>query len=133
MKNREIAERFDQIASLLEINGESVHRIRAYRRASESLMNLGEPVEGIWEAGELENIPGVGKAIAEKIDEYLQTGELDFYNRLVDEVPSSLLELLVIDGVGPKKAALFWKKLNITTLDPSSAKHSPSAPSRMTT
>ncbi|OGO17049.1 MAG: hypothetical protein A2Z14_09060 [Chloroflexi bacterium RBG_16_48_8] len=74
MDNIEVAEVFERIANLLQIRDEPIYRILAYRRASESLRALTHDVEEIWEEGDLERIPGVGKAIAEKIDELLSSG-----------------------------------------------------------
>jgi len=117
MDNHELADKFDAIADLLEIKGEEIYRIRAYRRASEGLRSHAVDAQDLQERGELEEIPGVGKAIAEKIDEILRTGDLDFYERLTAEVPPTLLELLDVENVGPKKAARFWNELGVVTLE----------------
>ena len=117
MNNYQLAERFTNIADLLEIKGETVYKVRAYRRASEGIESYPVEASELLESGQLEEIPGVGKAIAEKIEELLETGELEFFNRLQDEVPVSLLEILQVEGVGPKKAARFWKELDVETLD----------------
>ena len=117
MDNHELADKFDAIADLLEIKGEEIYRIRAYRRASEGLRSHAVDAQDLQERGELEEIPGVGKAIAEKIDELLRTGDLEFYKRLTAEVPPSLLEVLEVENVGPKKAARFWKELGVETLE----------------
>jgi DNA polymerase (family 10) len=117
VKNREIAEIFETIADLLEIKGEAVYRVIAYRRAGEALRSLGLDVNIVWEEDGLEAIPSVGKAIAAKIDELLRTGHLEFYEKLTAEVPAGLGDVLTVGGVGPKKAARFWKELDITTLD----------------
>jgi len=116
MNNQTIAQIFENIANLLAIKGEVVYVTLAYRRAAESLRNLGEEVQVIHSRGELKKIPGVGKAIAEKIEELLATGKLEFLNRLEEEVPPGLLELLEVSDVGPKKAALFWNQAGITSL-----------------
>ncbi len=116
MRNLELAEIFETIANLLEIKGEGIYRVLAYRRAGDALRSLGRDVSEIWREGNLEEIPGVGKAIATKIDELLRTGELAYYTRLIDEVPEGLVEMLKISDVGPKKAARFWKELGITSL-----------------
>jgi DNA polymerase (family 10) len=108
---------FENIADLLQIKGEGRYRVLAYRRAGEALRALGRDVQDIWQEGEVETIPGVGKAIASKIDEIIRTGELEFLNRLVQEVPIGLIDVLQVDDVGPKKAALFWKELGIATVD----------------
>ena len=115
MNNRQLAESFSMIADLLEIKGENMYKTIAYRRAAESLLGLGRPASEYWKEGKLEDIPGVGKAIAEKIDEMLGTGKLDFLERLKQEVPPGLVEWLPIPGLGPKRAAMIWKTLNITT------------------
>jgi len=119
MTNKELAEVFANIADLLEIKGEVIYKILAYRRAAETLSEYGRSVSDVWGEGGvkgLRGIPGVGEAIAEKIDELLRTGELGFFEKLKIEVPPSLIEVLKVSGVGPKKAAMFWKQLDITTV-----------------
>jgi len=114
--NRQLADIFERIADLLEIKGEVVYKTLAYRRAAENLTELGRDAYDIWSEGNLTEIPGVGKAIAEKISELFSTGELEFLNKLEAEVPPSLIEILAIPDVGPKKAALFWREAGITDL-----------------
>ena len=114
--NRELAEIFDTIANLLEIKGGVIYKVLAYRRAAESLENLGREAAEYWREGELTEIPGVGKAIAEKIEELLTTGKLEFFEKLTAEVPASLKEVLQVPDLGPKKVALFWNTLGITSL-----------------
>ncbi|HLF74846.1 MAG TPA: DNA polymerase/3'-5' exonuclease PolX [Anaerolineales bacterium] len=117
MNNRQLADAFTLIANLSEIKGENVYKTLAYRRAAESLLNLDREASEYWKEGMLEEIPGVGKAIAEKIDEMLTTGKLEFLERLKQEVPAGLVDWLPIPGLGPKRVALIWKTLNITTLE----------------
>jgi len=74
--NQKLAEKFRLIGDLLEIKGEVIYKILAYRKAADSLTSLGRDVTDVWQMGELTDIPGVGVAIAEKIDELLTTGEL---------------------------------------------------------
>jgi DNA polymerase (family 10) len=116
MTNKELAAIFAAIADLLEIKGEVIYKILAYRRAAQTLAEHGRSVAEVWKEGKLRDIPGVGQAIAEKIDELLSTGQLAFFEKLKAEVPVTLTEVLAVQDVGPKKAALFWKKLNITTV-----------------
>jgi DNA polymerase (family 10) len=116
MDNRELADTFTLIANLSEIKGEIIYKTLAYRKAAESLMDLGRDVNEVWREGTLQEIPGVGKAIAEKIDELLRTGRLEFLEKLKKEVPPSLAEWLQVPGLGPKKVALIWKELGITSL-----------------
>ena len=114
--NSQLAQFFHQIADLLEIKGEIIYKILAYRKAADTFSELDRQVFDIWQEGKLLDIPGVGKAISEKVDELLATGTLAFYEKLTREVPTSLIELLRVPDVGPKKVALFWKQLGITTL-----------------
>lgn len=117
LSNREIAQIFDNIADMLEIQGESRFRFLSYRRAAETIGDLQRELQSYADAGELEDIPGVGKAISDKIREMLDTGNLDFYEKLKDKVPLGILEIKAINGVGPKKAKLFWDELNITSVE----------------
>ncbi len=116
MTNHEVAQIFFTIADLLEIKGEVIYKVMAYRQAAQSILDLGQDIEAVWRAGELRSIPGVGKAIAEKIDKLLRTGRLDLYEQLTAEIPPSLIEVLHVPDVGPRRAALFWKQLGITNL-----------------
>src|SRR4030067_2949692 len=116
MTNQQIAKVFQTIADLLEIKGENIYKILAYRKAADSLSNLSQDVNELWKDGKLTEVDGVGKAIAEKIDELLSTGHLEFLEKLEGEVPPSLAELLQVPDLGPKKVALFWKQLGITNL-----------------
>ncbi len=116
MNNRDLAQMLETIADLLEIKGEQVYKVLAYRKAAQGILDLGRDVKAVWQEGELESIPGVGKAIAGKIDEVLRTGKLGFYERLKEEVPAGLVDVLRVGGVGPKKAARFWKELGITSI-----------------
>ncbi len=117
MRNRELAQVFSNIADLLAIKGADTRRVLAYRRAAENLETLGQEASELWHVGKLEQIPGVGAAIAAKIDELLSSGKLAFYDKLTAEVPASLLEVLKVGDVGPKRAALFWRELDISSVD----------------
>ena len=116
MNNKQLAAVFTLIANLLEIKGEIIYKTLAYRKAAESLDTLGREASEYWKEGKLADIPGVGKAIAEKIDELLNTGKLEFLEKLKKEVPESLAGWLQVPSLGPKKIAMIWKALNITTL-----------------
>ena len=116
MNNRQLADTFTLIGDLLEIKGEIIYKTLAYRKAAESLMSLGRDASEYWKQGKLLEIPGVGKAIAEKIDELLSTGKLEFLEKLKAEIPPSLAELLPVPSLGPKKIAMIWKTLGVTSL-----------------
>ena len=107
MNNAEVAQVFEDIADLLQIKGEKVFKVIAYRRGAEAIRTQGRDINAIWQEGALEDIPGVGKAIAEKTDELLRTGELQYYENLKEEIPVGLLDVLKVGDVGPKKAARF--------------------------
>jgi DNA polymerase (family 10) len=120
MTNKELADVFTLIANLLEIKGEVIYKILAYRKAADTLTAYPRAVKDVWaESGQkgLKEIPGVGAAIAEKIDELLSTGKLAFLEKLKAEVPESLAGLLQVPDLGPKKVKLFYETLGITTLE----------------
>ncbi|MAS34575.1 MAG: DNA polymerase/3'-5' exonuclease PolX [Anaerolineaceae bacterium] len=102
---------------MLEIRGDIIHRVLSYRRASETIRDLPRDLRAIAAEGTLTELPNIGKTLAEKIEEMLNTGELEFYNRLAQEIPPSLVDIMHINGVGPKKAKLFWDELDITTVE----------------
>lgn len=116
MDNQELAAVFTKIADLMDIKGENIYKILAYRRVADNLRISAEEAMVLHAEDKLSSIPGVGKAIAEKIAELLDTGRLEFLDRLEEEVPPTLLELLEVPDLGPKKAALFWKQAGITNL-----------------
>lgn len=116
LSNRQVADIFSLIGNLLEVKGEVIYKILAYRKAADSLNALSRDVYDVWQEGKLTEIPGVGKAIAEKIDELLSTGHLKFLEKLEAEVPPSLVEVLQVPDVGPKKAALFWRQAGVTNM-----------------
>jgi len=117
MENRKVAEIFAAMADTLAIQGENYHRITAYRRAAENVAALGRPIEEVWRAGELEAIPGIGKTLAAKIDELMRTGRLKAYEKLKAQVPEGVVAMLQVPDVGPKRAALFWEELGITSVE----------------
>lgn len=116
MNNRQLADIFTLIANLLEIKGEIVYKTIAYRKAAENLLHLPREASDYWREGKLLEIPGVGKAIAEKIDELLSTGKLEFLEKLNNEVSTELATWLNVPTLGPKKIAMIWKTLGITSL-----------------
>ncbi|MDH7596649.1 MAG: DNA polymerase/3'-5' exonuclease PolX [Methanothrix sp.] len=117
MRNKEIAAILYEMGELLEIRGENRFKVIAYSKAARAIESLKEDIEEVWRRGELDRIPGVGKAIAEKISEYLTTGHIKAYDELVSTIPQGMKELLQLQGVGPKTVALLHEKLNISTID----------------
>jgi DNA polymerase (family 10) len=116
LTNKDVADLLRRIADLLQIKGEVIYKILAYRKAADGLMDLARDVKDVRAEGGLEGITGVGKAIAAKIDELLETGSLGFYEKLIAEVPESLAELMAVPDLGPKKIKLFWQEAGVTTL-----------------
>ncbi|MBL8162934.1 MAG: DNA polymerase/3'-5' exonuclease PolX, partial [Anaerolineae bacterium] len=116
LTNRQIADIFEKVAVLLEIKGEIIHRVLSYRRAGETIRDLPRDLRAIAAEGTLTELPNIGETLAAKINEMLDTGKLEFYERLTAEIPVGLVDIVHINGVGPKKAKLFWKELNITTV-----------------
>lgn len=114
--NQEIAALFQRIAAILEIQGEIVFKVIAYRRAADAIEHLGRDIRDLWQNDpqNLRAIPGVGKEISEKIDELLRTGELAYYKKISKGVPAGVFDLLQIPDVGPKTVARLWRELNIT-------------------
>jgi len=114
--NREIAEIFSSIGDIMDILGENRFKVLAYRRAAENIMSLGQDLRSFWRAGTLQEISGIGQAIAEKIDELFSTGRLEFYERLQEQVPAGVVSLLQIPDVGPKTVKLLWEELGVQSV-----------------
>jgi len=117
MKNSEIAQIFNNIATLLEMKDENFFKTRAYRKAAENIESLGEDIADVRKEGRLSTIPGIGQALTEKIGEYLDTGKISAYENLKREIPESLLMLVEIPSIGPKTAKLFYQHLKIKNID----------------
>jgi DNA polymerase (family 10) len=116
MKNRTIAGLFERMADILEFQGENVFKVNAYRRAARVLADLAEDIESIRRDGRLNDLPGVGDALAKKIGEFLDTGRIAKYEELAGSVPDGLMDLLKIHDFGPKTLALAHKKLKIRNM-----------------
>jgi DNA polymerase (family 10) len=118
MHNREIAAALDEVADLLEFQDANPFRVRAYRNAARRVKDYPRSLAAIVAEGEaLTQIEGVGKDLAEKIGTLVTTGKLPMLIELQAEVPSTVLTLVRIPGLGPKKAAALYKLLNIQSLD----------------
>ncbi|HEV8474934.1 MAG TPA: DNA polymerase/3'-5' exonuclease PolX [Methylomirabilota bacterium] len=117
MKNFELARLFYEIAILLEVRDESPFRIRAWQRAAQTLEALGEDVTAVAARGALRTLPGVGKEIAARIEEYLTTGRLELLERLREDLPPNLLGLLQVRGLGPRTALALWQQIGIETVE----------------
>lgn len=119
MDNEDIARRFHRFAALMELRGDDPFRWRSYRNAAEAIEVWTTPLKDIAEkegVEGLQEIPGVGKAIAGKVIELLTRGSFDAWDRLTAETPESVLDLMEIPGIGPKTAALLHQRFKISTL-----------------
>ena len=120
MNNEAIARRFYRLAGLMEVRGDDPFRWRSYRNAAEAIEVWPTPLKEIAEkegvAG-LQEIPGVGKAIAGKVIELLSKGTFDAWERLTAETPETVLDLLEIPGIGPKTAALLHQRFKVSSLE----------------
>jgi len=117
VKNREVAAVLYEIAELLELHAENRFKIIAYSKAARAIESLPEDISAVCQEKRLKAIPGVGKAIAGKVEEYLQTGQIKTHQELLEKTPPGLAQLLQISGLGPKTVALLYEKLAITNLD----------------
>ena len=118
MENIEIARIFEDVADLLEMLGASVFRIRAYRAATRTVETLGTPAESLLkkDGNALEALPGIGKDLAGKIREIIETGELTLLKKLAVQIPESVIQMIRIPGLGPKRAKQIYDQLGIATV-----------------
>ena len=120
MDNKEIARRFYRLSALMEVRGDDPFRLRSYRNAAEAIevwpTSLKEIAEQEGVAG-LQEIPGVGKAIAGKVTELLAKETFDAWEKLTAQTPETVLDLLEIPGIGPKTAALLHQRFKVSSLE----------------
>ncbi len=115
--NEQIAELFENMGTLLEMKGDTIFKIRAYQRAARTIEQLPSPLaQAVADGEDLTKIPGVGKAISDKIAEFIDTGQVAAYQKLLDEMPPGVLELKEITGIGPKTAMAISQELGVTTV-----------------
>jgi DNA polymerase (family 10) len=117
MKNAEIVGLFSEIADFLEIKGENPFRVRAYRRAAQVVEGLPEDISSVADRGGLLDIPGIGKDLAAKIQEYLDRGSVAYLTGLRQEIPPGVIELMGIHGVGPKTAKLLYEQVGVDSVE----------------
>ncbi|MDS1030791.1 DNA polymerase/3'-5' exonuclease PolX [Bacillota bacterium LX-D] len=116
MTNLEIAWILQEIADLLELQGEDPFKVMAYRQGARTVRNLGKELTNIKSRQELEHLPGIGKKLSLQITELLATGKCALYQRLKKEIPMTLKELLKIPGLGPKSIKLIHERLGVNDL-----------------
>lgn len=119
MNNIEIARVFDAVADLLEFKGANPFRVRAYRSGAATIRDLPESARNIVEDPErqLTDLVGIGKDLQEKVNTLLRTSSLPLLRELLEQVPETVLALMRVPGLGPKKSLVLFKELDITSLD----------------
>ena len=119
MTNPEIADAFDSVADILEFQGANPFRVRAYRNAARTIRDLPESMAEIVADPEraLSDIEGIGKDLAEKIAALVTTGTLEMLEELKQQVPESVMSIMRVPGLGPKRAAMLYKELQVTSLE----------------
>ncbi len=117
MEKQQIAAIFAEMGDIMEILGADRFRVNSYRKSARVLSETTEDISALAEAGKLQTLPGVGKGTAAKIQEILKTGRLAQHEDLRGKVPAGLLELLRVQGLGPKTVAKLWRQASVTSLD----------------
>jgi DNA polymerase (family 10) len=118
MENRDVARVLRETAQLLEIDGAIIGRYRSYEKAAELIASLAESIEVLARDPEkLEELPGIGERMAEHIREILSTGDYALRKKLLKKYPLTMLEMLSVQSLGPKKALILWREFNCCTVD----------------
>jgi DNA polymerase (family 10) len=117
MENRDVARILRETAQLLEIDGAIIGRYRSYEKAAELVASLPESVAELAQAGKLTELPGVGERLAEHIQEILKTGDYSLRKKLLKKYPHTILDLLTIHSLGPKKVGLLWRTFKAATVE----------------
>ncbi len=116
MKNAALSKLFDQMADIMEILAEDRFRINSYRKVARLIGDMPTDVEEMLSTGKLAKTPGIGKSSLAKIEEFVQTGTITAHQQLLKKIPSKLLELLKIPGMGPKGVKALYENLNVKSI-----------------
>lgn len=116
MTNRDVARILRETAQLLEVEGAQIGRHRSYERAAQQIETLAEPVAQLVEEKRLREVPGIGERMEEHIGEILGTGKFRTHQKLLKKFPPEILDMLRLQGLGPKKISLLWKKFKVKTV-----------------
>ncbi len=117
MRNKEVAQKFYELAEISELVGENPFKIKAYLEAARVIENFPKPIEELAEENKLTDIKGIGKSISEKIIEYLKTGKITKLEELKRNIPEGLLELEKVPGLGAKRVKVLYEKLGIKNFE----------------
>jgi DNA polymerase (family 10) len=116
-RNAEVAEQFDLLADLLELDGEQQFRVLAYRRAADQIRSAGSPIAQLALEGKAKDLPGIGQTIQSKIVQIVDTGEIEALTKRKERIPAGVAEFLRLPALGPKTARRIWQELGITTVE----------------
>src|SRR5438132_12409424 len=116
-RNPEIAEQFELLADLLELEGAESFRVIAYRRAATRMRETSSSVAQLALDGKAKELQGIGKTIEEKIVQIVEQGEIEALAKRKASIPPEVVLFMRLPGLGPKTAARIWKELGVTTLD----------------
>ncbi len=116
MQNAVLSELFDQMADIMEILGEDRFRINSYRKVARIISEMPTGVDALLQTGRLAKTPGIGKSSLAKIEEFVKTGSITAHRELMKKIPSTLLELLIIPGIGPKGVKAVYEQLNVKSI-----------------
>ncbi|HEO64036.1 MAG TPA: DNA polymerase/3'-5' exonuclease PolX, partial [Candidatus Omnitrophica bacterium] len=117
MRNQIIADIFDQMGDMLEFQGENPFKIRAYHRAAQNLRSLGKDIADYVKKGTLTTLPGIGKELAGKIEEFISTGKMSAYEELKNSISGGILDMMAIPGLVPKTAKLLYDELRVNSIE----------------
>jgi len=117
MKNRVLSELFDQMADIMEILGEDRFRINSYRKVARVISEMAGDIDALLASGQLAKTPGIGKSSLAKIEEFVKTGTITAHQKLLENIPATLLELLEIPGMGPKGVKAIYDQLNVASVE----------------
>ena len=115
--NATIASLFDELADLYELDGAVVHRVLAYRNAAKSVREAPRSVAAMTSEGKVTELPGIGRTLEEKIEALLETGTIPAVEKLRGRIPSGLIDLTRLPGLGPKRARRLYDELGIDSLE----------------
>ena len=117
MDKKDIIDLLERIGTMMEIKGENPFKIRAYFAGARTLQTMEDDLGEVIAEGRLGDIPGIGKALTEKIETLYTTGKLEFYDKLVASVPSGLMDLLEVPGLGGKKIKALHEQLGVDSIE----------------
>ncbi|MFW6246485.1 MAG: helix-hairpin-helix domain-containing protein, partial [Tangfeifania sp.] len=116
--NKEIADKLNEVADLLDLKGENEFRVRAYRNAVRTISGLSKSIsEMVRNNEDISSLPDIGDSMAKKIEEIVKTGNLKQLKKLKKEIPSSLIEIMKLEQMGPGRTKTLYEKLDINSID----------------